>query len=112
MKLSVAIISFALLCGCASAPVMRPDVNAPTMNEQQNKGELPPAPNQKSSDERSDSPCWDKVRELAGQAAESAKQKYQEVKESGVVEDAKEAAKKAGQKLYDKATEYYDAVVE
>ena len=99
MKLSVAGISLALLCGCASTPVMQPSVQ-PTDQA------LPPEPPAEPA--QSESPCWDQVVELAEQAAAAAKNKYNEAKESGAVEDAKEAAAK----LQEKAAKYWDSVTE
>ena len=114
MKLSVAIISLAaLLGGCATTPVMRPDVNAPPMNERHYQGQLPPVPAPvPEAPKQSDTPCWDKVQDVAGQAAAAMKNKYEEVNGDAYVKDAKEAAKKAGQALYNKATEAYDKATE
>ena len=104
MKLSVAIFPLAIILGgCTTGPVMRPEVNIPSTSEVQ-----PEKPKQdKASD--TDSPCLDKAKDLANKAADVAEEAYQGARDSGLVDDAKEVAKRAGKYLHKKAVEYHEA---
>lgn len=101
MKLSVAGIALALLCGCASTPVMQPQVNQPAT--QATPPELP---------KQSATPCMDSLQEAAAAVLNAVQAEYRDANDSETVKDAKEAAKKASQELYEKATEYYEEATE
>jgi len=94
MKLGISGISLIILTGCASTPVMQPKV-APLPAQAETK-----------------SPCWDSMKSSLASAAATVGEQYEESKEDGTIKDAKEAAKKAGEALYDKASEYYNKVKE
>ena len=93
MKLSIAILAFAL-SGC-TMHVMRPDVSPPTKEEKQFHADLPA--------EQNNSPCWESVKQSAGEAYDYAQEKYEQVKESQQLKDAEERAKKTYRWLYNKA---------
>ena len=116
MKLSVAIFPLAILCsGCTTVKVMRPDIAAPQVNEVQHQEMLPPEqPVQEEEPVKEDeeSPCLEEMKELAGQALDSATEAYQEASESEYVDDAKELAKDAGKFIHKKMTEYHEVVKE
>jgi len=67
--------------------------------------EPPPMEQPVQEEIKSESPCMDKLAEFATIAAEAAKANYNQVKNSELAEDAKRAA----QKLKEKAAEYWES---